>query len=309
MSKLSVALCVLLAIEANGAARRQVQSPSSPAFRGGVEMVVLQVTVTDQSRRYVPDLRAEDFTVFEDGRPQALTFFSRMQTPVALSLLLDTSGSMDTMIGLAQNAAVGFARRLGPEDVAQVIAFNSRVAVLQPFTGSLPQLESAIRRTQAGGSTSLYTAVYVALNELRALRASHAGAIRRHAIVLLSDGEDTSSLVAFDQVLELAQRLDVAIYSIGLRVSADDRAGGRFDEGRYALRQLAQVTGGRVFSAERPEDLSQVYGQIAEELSNQYTLAYVPTRVGRDGQWRSVVVRVVRPECVAATRPGYFPSR
>jgi Ca-activated chloride channel family protein len=272
-------------------------------------MVVLQVSVTEQGRRYVSDLRAEDFTVFEDGKPQPLAFFSRLRTPVALSLLLDTSTSMDSMLGLAQNAAVAFAKRLGPEDVAQVIAFNSGVSILHPFTASLPELEGAIRRTRAGGSTSLYTAVYVALNELRTLRANHSGGIRRHAIVLLSDGEDTSSLVSFDQVLELAQRLDVAIYAIGLSLSPEDRAGARFDEGRFVLRQLAQATGGRVFFAERPEELSQVYGQVAEELSNQYTLAYVPTRAARDGRWRTLTVRVARPECVAATRPGYFAAR
>ena len=307
--KVLVASSALFVLDANGAALWQGQPQTSSAFRAGVDMVVLQVSVTERGRRYVPDLQAEDFTVLEDGRPQPLVFFSRTRTPVALSLLLDTSTSMEPVMGLAQNAAVEFARRLGPEDVAQVVAFSSGVSVAQAFTTSVPDLERAIRRTRANGSTSLYNAVYIALNELHVLRANHAGGIRRHAIVLLSDGDDTTSLVSFNQVLERAQQLDVAIYAIGLRVSPEDRLSTRFDEGRFVLRQLAQATGGRVFFVERAEELTQVYGQVAEELSHQYTLAYVPTSARRDGQWRTVSVRVARPECVAATRPGYFAAR
>lgn len=187
----AVFLTTLFVILVSTGAALRVQTPPSQ-FRGRVEMVVLQVTVTGPRRTYVPDLQQTDFTVLEDGRPQSLTFFSQTRTPLALSLLLDTSTSMQPMLGLAQDAASGFARRLGPADVAQVIAFDSRVHMLQPFTSRVEDVEAAVRRTSASGSTSLYNAVYVALDELRSVRAS-VGEIRRHAIVVLSDGEDTSS--------------------------------------------------------------------------------------------------------------------
>lgn len=287
----------------------RTQTPSSPAFRAGVDMVVLQVTVTEPGRGYVRNLHQEDFTVFEDGRPQPVSFFSSTRAPLALSLLLDTSTSMQPMLGLAQDAASAFARRLGPEDVAQVIAFNSRVHMLQPFTNRMADLETAVRRTTASGSTALHTAVYVALHELRMMQAGRRSEIRRHAIVLLSDGEDTSSVVGFDQVIELARRLNVAIYSIALRLSPEDRSSGRFDQGTFVLRELAKVTGGRVFFAARAQDLAGVYDQVAEELSNQYTLAYVPANTQRDGRWRTIAVHVRRPACVASTRPGYFAAQ
>jgi Ca-activated chloride channel family protein len=283
------------------------QAPSQPVFRTGVDMVVLRVTVTEAGRRYVSDLDMPDFTVLEDGRPQRLSFFSRARTPIALSLLLDTSTSMEPMLPLAQDAAVTFARRLGSDDVAQVVAFSNAVSILQPFTGSPQELESAIRRTRAGGPTSMFTALYVALSELRNQRAKDPAGLRRQAVVLLSDGEDTSSLVPFEQVLELAQHSDVAIYAIAL-VSPDHSAGA-FDEGKFVLRQLTQATGGRVFEAQRPQDLTNVYAQVADELANQYTLAYAPANSTRDQRWRTIAVQVSRPDCVARTRAGYVPRQ
>lgn len=109
--------------------------------------------------------------------------------------------------------------------------------------------------------------------------------------------------------MERAQRLNVAIYPIGLQAYPDTSGNARFNGGRFVLRQLAQATGGRVFFAERAEDLAGIYGQVADELASQYTLAYVSANTQRDGRWRTVAVRVGRPQCVASTRPGYFPGR
>ena len=132
--------------------------------------------------------------------------------PIALALLLDTSASMDTKLPTAQEAAIGFARRLRPQDLAEVIDFDSRVVVLQNFTNSAAELEQAISKTSAGGSTSLYNAVYIALKDLKKVVATNTEEIRRQAIVVLSDGEDTSSLLPFEEVLDLAKRSETAIY-------------------------------------------------------------------------------------------------
>ena len=314
IAAIGVAACAALGASALAQASRPPQgggqregTAQAPSFRAGVELVSLNVTVTDGASRYLTDLQAEDFSVFEDGIKQDVTFFSRTNVPIALALLLDTSASMEPKLPVAQEAATGFARRLRPQDLAEVIGFDSRVDVLQPFTGDAAQLQQAIRRTSAGGSTSLYNAIYVALKHLKKVVARNVDDIRRQAIVVLSDGEDTSSLLPFDEVLELAKRSETSIYAIGLR---DDDASSRgskgFKEAEFVLRQFAQQTGARAFFANEVSDLADIYGQIADELSSQYTLAYTSRNPRRDGSWRRIVVRAGRANATARTKLGYF---
>ena len=282
-------------------------SGQGPAFRAGVELVSLNVTVTDGTQRFVTDLTQDDFDVYEDGVKQDVTFFTKSHLPVALSLLIDTSASMDTKLSTAQEAAVGFAKRLRPQDLAEVVDFDSRVNVLQPFTSSAPDLEQAIHRTSAGGSTSLYNAVYIALKDLNKVVAKNVDEIRRQAIVLLSDGEDTSSLLPFEEVLDLAKRSETAIYTIGLGHSETPSGGARsFKEAEFVLRQFSQETGGRTFFPNSLADLAGVYGQISDELSSQYTVGYTSRNSKRDGAWRRVIVRVSRPNLTTRTKQGYF---
>ncbi len=275
-----------------------------PSFRAGVELVSINVTVTEPSGRYLTELNQPDFQVFEDGAQQQVTFFNRTNLPIALSILLDTSASMESRLETAQEAATGFVRRLRPQDLAQVIDFDSRVQVVQGFTSSVADLEGAIRRTNAGGSTSLHNAIYIALKELKRTQARGTDEIRRQAIVVLSDGEDTSSLVSFDEVLDLAKRSETAIYAIGLR-SRDERSRG-FSDAEFVLRQLTQQTGGRVFFTREIAELATVYGQIADELSSQYTLGYTSRNPKRDGAWRRIVVRVSAPNASARAKQGYY---
>jgi Ca-activated chloride channel homolog len=278
----------------------------TPAFRAGVELVSLNVTVSEGSH-YVTDLTQDDFNVFEDGVKQDVTFFNSTHLPIALALLLDTSASMDTKLPIAQEAAIGFAKRLRTQDLAEVIDFDSRVVVLQSFTNSSAELEQAIRRTSAGGSTSMYNAVYIALKDLKKVMARNADEIRREAIVVLSDGEDTSSLLPFEEVLDLAKRSETAIYTIGLRESDSTSSGSKlFREAEFVLKQFSQETGGRAFFPNQVTDLAGVYGQISDELSSQYTVGYTSKNSRRDGAWRRVVVRVNRPNTTARTKQGYF---
>jgi Ca-activated chloride channel family protein len=277
-----------------------------PSFRAGVDIVSLNVIVTENTR-YLTDLGAEDFNVFEDGVKQDVSFFNKTNLPIALALLLDTSASMDAKLSTAQEAAIGFARKLRPQDLAEVIDFDSRVVVLQNFTNSVGELEQAIHKTSAGGSTSLYNAVYIALKDLKKVVARNVDEIRRQAIVVLSDGEDTSSLLPFEEVLDLAKRSETAIYAIGLRSTENASTASKgFKEAEFVLRQLTQETGGRAFFPNQLSELSNVYGQIADELSSQYTVGYSSKNPKRDGSWRRIVVRVNRPNSVARTKQGYF---
>ncbi len=311
MPRLLPAICWrIVALTAISVASAGAQPPDQPAFRAGVDLVALNVTVTGADDRYVTDIEQDGFLLYEDGAIQDITFFTRTQLPVALALLMDTSASMSDKMSTAQQAAIGFAGRLREQDLASVIDFDSRVEILHEFTNSLDDLTSAIRRTSAGGSTSLYNAIYISLKELAKVGATAADAdeIRRQAIVVLSDGEDTSSLVEFEEVLELAKRSNTVIYSIGLR-SDEGRTRRGFREADFVLRQVAQETGGRHFFPDTVDELPAIYEGISDELSSQYTLGYASKNPLRDGQWRRIVVRVDRPNVAARTRQGYYAPR
>ena len=279
-------------------------SAQQPSFRAGVDIVSLNVTVTDAATHYITDLEEGDFLVFEDGIKQNVTFFSRRQSPIALSLLLDSSASMEEHLPVLQTAASNFVHKLKSNDIAQVIDFDSRVEIRQGFTGNQAELDTAISQLAAGGSTSLHNAIYIALKELRKVRAVNEEDVRRQALIVFSDGEDTSSLVSFDEVLDLAKRSETSIYTIALRGS-DVQAKG-FREAEFVMRTLAQETGGRAFFPAKIDDLNGVYTQIADELASQYTLGYTSANPRRDGAWRRIVVQLSRPNVTPRTKKGYY---
>jgi Ca-activated chloride channel homolog len=278
-------------------------------FRAGVDLVSVNVTVTDKDLRYVPDLDRDDFMVLENGVRQNLTFFGRTDVPLEMALLIDTSASMDRAMTTAQEAAIGFVQQLRSSDLATVVDFDSTVRTLQGLTRDGAALEAAIRETRAGGATALFNAVYITLKELNKRPRNEQGRPRRLAMVVLSDGDDTSSVVSFDDVLELASRSDTVIYTIGLgaRDPMTRRLGNQ--DGDFVLKRLAQQTGGRAFFPLEAKDLAAVYSEIKAELAYQYSLAYESTNAITDGNFRQIAVRVSRPDVVVRTRPGYYASR
>jgi Ca-activated chloride channel family protein len=293
----------LLAASVAIAALGGTAAPTAQRIRSGIDLVSLNVTVTEGAK-YATDLEEPEFEVFEDGVKQDLSFFSRVQQPIALAVLLDTSNSMDERLPTAQEAAVGFAKRLRPVDAMEVIAFNSQVDVVQTMTNDIAALERAIRGTTVNGSTSLYNAIYVSLKGLKRMRAASAEDIRRQALVVLSDGDDTSSMMPYEEVLDLAKRSETAIYAIGLRQKDVGRP--RFKEAEFVLRQLSQETGGRAFFIDSVMELQKIYQTISEELASQYSLAYTSKNRMRNGAWRRIDVRLTRPGMTARTRRGYF---
>lgn len=283
-----------------------VSLSAQQVFRGGTDVVVLQVTATNAAGQLVGGLERDEFQVFEDGVRQDIGAFAADRQPLALSLLVDSSTSMDHALLIAQAAAARFVKGMGPEDVAQVIDFDSQVTVLQAYTKDGAALEAAIKRMTAAGSTSLYSALYQAMRTPEFRPGSDPGApARRWAIVVLSDGEDTSSRHDYESVLDEARRSEYAVYAIGLRAKEDLPRGG-FRSSEYALRALAQETGGRAYFVDDALQLGEIYEQIARELSSQYAIGYTSKNTARDGKWRRVEVRVTRPGTVARTRTGYF---
>jgi Ca-activated chloride channel family protein len=183
--------------------------------------------------------------------------------------------------------------------------FNDRTTILQDFVADHDALDSAIGRTEAAGPTALHNALYVALKELEKQKTQ---ALRRRAIVLLSDGEDTASLVSDDQVLDLARKTEINIYAISLRPRRmQDRNAVKFSQAAHLLTALTQDTGGQVHFPNSLSELDAVYDRIAEELRTQYSLGYVSNNGRRDGKWRRIVVRIpAREDIQVRHKLGYF---
>ena len=271
----------------------------------------MNVTVTDSTRQFVKGLTLGDFAVFEDGVAQSVQFFEASDTPLDLILLIDTSSSMSDKMDVVHEAASGFLKTMKANDRGAIVAFADTVDIIQPLTGDRAALEEGVRRTRARGATSLHNALYIALKQF-GRAAQREGDVRRQAIAVLSDGEDTSSLVSFDDVLELARKSGVSIYPIVLQskyaASRIASQGQRrfYSESEYSMRTLAQETGAQAFFPMQIFELKGVYASIAQELSSQYSLAYSPANVRADGRFRRIEVRVAtRPELKLRTRTGY----
>jgi Ca-activated chloride channel family protein len=280
-----------------------------PTFGAGVEVIRLSVSVTDGRNRLVSGLSDKDFAVFEDGVRQELAFFTDEAPPLSVALLLDCSASMAEKLPVAKEAGVRFVRSLAPKDLGQVVQFNDRITVLQDFTHDHGALEAAIGSASASGPTVLHNALYITLKEL--LSHGTPAAPRRRAVVLLSDGEDTASLVTDDQVLELARQAEIGVYAIGLRPDrVQDRQRLAFSQATHFLTALARETGGQIYLPASLSELDAVYGRVADELRTQYTLGYLPQNGRRDGRWRRIVVRTVAREDVQVRhKVGYYGPR
>jgi Ca-activated chloride channel homolog len=277
-------------------------TPAVPSFGVDLGVVNLSLSVTDPREHYVSDLTEQDFVVFEDGVRQNICLFTRDRLPISLTLLLDGSSSMKTSLRFAQSAAVRFIRTLQATDDAQVAQFTRRYTVLQEATSDKALLEAAVARVEAAGETSLYESLYVALKDLRHRRQDQA--TRRQAMIVLTDGEDTSSLVSEDQLMDLARRAEVAIYAIGLfgpRPSAMMTG----PSPTHFLTALSRETGGRAYFPKELTDLEGIYDRIADELRTLYGVGYVSANTRRDGAWRRIAVETIRENLIVRHRLGY----
>jgi Ca-activated chloride channel family protein len=279
-----------------------------PVFRSGAALVALNVTVTD-GKHLVPGLTVGDFSVYEDGVLQPVQFFEAKNIPIDLIILLDTSASMSEKMPVVHEAAIGFLKTLRGDDRGAVVTFGDNVNIVQALTGDHGMLEQAIDQTQAHGSTALNNALYVAMKQF-ARAAQQSGQVRRQAIAVLSDGEDTSSVIGFDDVLGMARKSGINIYTICLQnkysLSRVDTQRKYFSESDYAMKTLAQETGAQSFFPQTIQELKGIYAAIADELSNQYSIGYSPTNWHPDGRFRRIVVKVNdQPEFRPRARLGY----
>ena len=273
------------------------------------DMVRLSAVVTDGDGLYVSGLDTADFQVFEDGVEQQIQIFNAPDSPITFAVLVDGSVSIASRLPTVRLSVRELLRNLGPRDAVQMVQFNERVSVLESFSTRRAALEAAIDSFSAAGGTAVLNAVYRGLREIEARAREERDESRRRAVVLLSDGVDSSSLISEDVVLSEARRSRASVYSVSLgqNLSARLTAGARGARGAALLEELGRTTGGRVIVPASTDDLQAAFAQVAEELRHQYGLAYVSDNVLRDGRWRRIELRVRnRPDLSVRHREGYY---
>ena len=285
---LTAALCPL-----GSAARSQ---DDDEVIKVETDLVLLNVTATKAGGEYVHGLKRADFKVFEDGREQEITNFSREETPFAVALLLDTSGSMEGRVSLARSAVIRFLDGLRGDDNACVYSFNTKVELVQDFSNSRDLMPKAFE-LGAEGWTVLNDAILRAANDLSKRPE------KRRAVLVLSDGADTRSSASADKALSRALAANATIYTVDMGQSSAASVNTLSAAG--ALKNFANRSGGRYIATPGGQQLRESFGEIIEELSNQYTIGYRPSNRARDGRWRTVEVKVAQPDVSARTRRGY----
>ncbi len=315
---LSYALCAVAAVAGLAAfsrmARAQVKEaqaqentpPGDTTFRSSTNLVVIPVSVTDASNRFVLGLQKEDFTLVEDGVEQSIAHFSGEDAPLSVGLVFDESGSMDLKLRTSRDAAAQFLKTMNTGDEAFLVEFNDMVKLSVPFTTRAQEIETALRNGQPGGLTAMLDAVSFSLREMKKAKNP------RKAIVIVSDGGDNSSHYTSAQIESLVREAGVEIYAMGVFDTLFGGLGLSTAEvsGPKLLSEIATQTGGRAFAATLSSDLPAVAARIAIELRNQYVLAYYPKDQARDGKYHKVEVKLTQPAGIsplkAHWRLGYY---
>ena len=265
-----------------------------------VDLVNVVFAVSEGNNRFVSNLNKEDFLVEEDGKPQTISYFAREVTlPLTLGLLIDTSPSVEPILEIEQSTAMEFLRAvLRKQDLALVMNFDRSVTLLQDFTSDLRRLEKAIRSVSIGGGTSVHDAIFLASDE------KLKGETGRKAIILISDGGDTTSKLKMKEALEAAQRGDIIIFAISTPVVGPMMMGGGDSS---TLKKYSESTGGRAFFPSKAQDFKKCFDAIQEELRSQYVISYTSTNAAKDGSFRSIKINVPSQKGLKVrAKKGYY---
>ena len=313
MKSFVTGLLLVLMVSALALAQRgsQQQKPAQVAAANptdeqtlsvNVDLVNILFTVADKKGKFVTNLKKEDFKVFEDEKNQAITnFSSETDLPLTIALIIDTSGSIRDKLRFEQEAATEFfySTLQRGKDKALIISFDSGVDLIQDYTDNPEKLADSVRKIRAGGGTSLYDAIYLAVTQ------KLAGQEGRRIAILITDGDDNSSRVSLTETLEAAQQNNVTIYAISTNSTA--YFGSKEQErGDKTLRRFSDETGGKPFFPLKIQDLANSFLDIHDELRSQYQIGYRTSNPRMDGSFRRIRVDVSDKRFKARARAGYY---
>ena len=267
-----------------------------------VDLVLVPVTITDPLNRLVTGLEKENFQLFDGNAQQEIRSFSSEDAPVSLGVIFNSSGSMSSKMDRAKDAVVEFFKTANPQDEFFMITFSDEPEEVSDFTNSVDEIQNKLVYAVPRKRTALLDAIYVGVSKMR--QAKYA----KKALLIISDGGDNHSRYTEGEIKALVKEADVMIYAIGIYdryfQSQEERLGPAL------LTDIAELTGGRAFTIDNPNDLADVATKIGIELRNQYVLGYRPAKVVHDGKWRKIKVKLMPPKGLPPlrvyARTGYY---
>jgi Ca-activated chloride channel homolog len=267
-----------------------------------VDLVLVPVTITDPMNRLVTGLDRDNFQLFEGSLKEEIKTFSSEDAPVSLGVIFDSSGSMSSKMDRAKDAVMEFFKTANPQDEFFMITFSDEPEVVSDFTSSVDDIQGKLVFTVPRRRTALLDAIYMGVSKMREAK------YPKKALLIISDGGDNHSRYTEGEIKALVKEADVMVYAIGIY----DRYFPTEEErlGPALLGEITELTGGRAFTVENPNDLADVATKIGVELRNQYVLGYRPSKVVRDGKWRKIKVKLLPPKGLPPlrvyARTGYY---
>jgi Ca-activated chloride channel family protein len=267
-----------------------------------VDLVLVSVTITDPMNRLVTGLEKDNFQVYEDKQAQEIRHFSSEDAPISLGVIFDMSGSMSNKIEKAREAVVEFFKTANPQDEFFMIAFNDKPELISDFTRSIEDIQGRLIYTVPRGRTALLDAIYLGMNKMRDAQNS------KKALLVISDGGDNHSRYTDSEIKSMVKEADVQIYAIGIFEAAPPTP--EEVRGPHLLGEITDITGGRTFVIDNPNELADVATKIGIELRNQYVLGYRPKNPARDGRWHKIKVKLLPPKglppLTVYAKSGYY---
>jgi len=286
--------------------QQKQQPPPGATIKRDVDLVVLHTTVEDAKGQFVPDLKQDNFKVYEDKIEQRISVFAREDIPVTMGLVIDNSGSMREKRAQVNSAALTFVKTSNPQDEVFVVNFNDDyyLDLDRDFTNDPKELQEALERIDSRGSTALYDAVVGSLDHLKKAHKD------KRVLLVITDGDDDASRKSFEYTVKAAQQSNALIYAVGVFSDYDQSHDKRMvRHSKKILAELAESTGGAAYFPNSLDEVQPICTMIAHDIRNQYTLGYYPTNESKNGAFRSVQVLVNakgRGKLSVRTRTGYY---
>jgi Ca-activated chloride channel homolog len=292
--------------QVNGPMARHKIEPAAGSIQIDVDMVLVNVGVTDTYGHPVSNLQKKNFRLFEDSVEQEILSFSNEDVPASIGLLFDNSGSMADKIDASQQALANFLQKSNPHDEFFLISFNNHAELNNRFTSDTGQLQRRLSSLKPNGRTALLDAIYSGVEQMKG------SAHERHILLVLSDGGDNHSRHHVTEIRNLLKESDCQLYALGIFDARDMKRTNEEREGPGLLSELTEMTGGHLFEAANLSELVSLAGKIGTELRSQYVLGYKPADVRHDGSWHRIKVGLTPshdPPLTARARTGYYNPR